>query len=952
MSTPQQNSQNINRLFSQYAQRNSVPYSDENSNLIHWLTKFLSLYENILEINNTSSNVNIGLQDMNRLYIHTPQQDTEYSINISNLQNVSSTSVPKFILIINMQSTLRTITFANNISWLKNAPVINEVNKKYFIEFISLDNGTNWIGSQIGVGGFDLQLTQNKVLISNNNGQIDTSNVTSTELSYLSGVSSNIQNQIDTIVAASDVKDIVGTYTDLQNYDTSTLGNNDIIKVLSDSTHNNAMSYYRWSTSTSQFTYIGSEGPYYTKGEANTNFVPKTTTINNKTLSSDITLYGTDVAMSSTDVTTIKSAIDSKQATLTAGNGINITNNVISMKGVQVMPNGTDIDTLINEGTYYVISPTSTLGLPDIDISSSSSLSHWEVLVKVEKLYFLNGDQNYTLDYVVNQTVTFFGIQSGPASGILSAPFDYYTRVLGDTAHYTYIEQSWVQIPKGMTAFTDLSYSGNINLTPIKNYYYILHSMSNNNYIKSLTLTDIPNTPQDIYIQFIPLDTDFTLTETQLTWLNQPKPINFIPGKTYIIHIKNLCATISNTGVNQYLSDYVDYNKTNIIVDGNITASKNGWQGFSATNYLTVTAPELESGTKLYTLYMKFTVNVTKTNTLLYCNHINGNTYSILGVNNDNKLFITNYYNNQYNTTTSGSVVLQNDKTYWIRTIKSTGTPYPIIIYLIEDNNYTINTLPSQSSWTYALSDYNAYFNVQSEDVVYIGYNPITTANYFDGVIEYCYIESILDLNDPSSFTNINCIKGTKLTVPEYIAGSGITITNNVISAQSQPALLTYFTNKSGTSFDTDLDLTSLQMIFNNGILLKPTSDYTISGSIITFTTSLLSSDIICVVTGSVNTVPIPTTEIITSITPSLTLQVNINYKCTNALTSLTINSVPDSPLETNIYFTTGNSFTFTNSSNMIKWLGNIPTFNANTEYVLNICNNIGAVAEIVTETI
>ena len=77
----------------------------------------------------------------------------------------------------------------------------------------------------------------------------------------------NLQNQIDSIVASSDVVDIVGTYQELQNYDTSKLGDNDIIKVLDDSTHNNATSYFRWKKSTSTWQYVGSEGPYYTKSE-------------------------------------------------------------------------------------------------------------------------------------------------------------------------------------------------------------------------------------------------------------------------------------------------------------------------------------------------------------------------------------------------------------------------------------------------------------------------------------------------------------------------------------------------------------------------------------------------------------------------------------------------------------------------------------------------------------
>lgn len=112
-----------------------------------------------------------------------------------------------------------------------------------------------------------------------------------------------LQNQIDAITASSDVKDIVGTYAQLQAYDTSTLGNNDIIKVLQDETHSNETTYYRWSTTTETFTLIGEEGPYYTKSEADSTFVPKTRTVNGKALTSDISLNASDVgALPSTTV--------------------------------------------------------------------------------------------------------------------------------------------------------------------------------------------------------------------------------------------------------------------------------------------------------------------------------------------------------------------------------------------------------------------------------------------------------------------------------------------------------------------------------------------------------------------------------------------------------------------------------------------------------------------------
>lgn len=142
-----------------------------------------------------------------------------------------------------------------------------------------------------------------------------------------------LQQQIDAITASSDVKDIVGTYAELQQYDTSTLGNNDIIKVLQDETQNGATTYYRWNTTTQTFTLIGQEGPYYTKSEADSEFVPQTRTVNGKALSSDITLTASDVGAlpSSTtigDGTLTIQKNGTSVATFTANSATNTTANI------------------------------------------------------------------------------------------------------------------------------------------------------------------------------------------------------------------------------------------------------------------------------------------------------------------------------------------------------------------------------------------------------------------------------------------------------------------------------------------------------------------------------------------------------------------------------------------------------------------------------------------------
>lgn len=87
---------------------------------------------------------------------------------------------------------------------------------------------------------------------------------------YVDGDINDLQEQIDAIVSRSDVVDVVGTYAELLAYDTSSLGDNDVVKVLDDSTHGNARSYYRWHVATSSWEYVGSENIGYTKAEADT----------------------------------------------------------------------------------------------------------------------------------------------------------------------------------------------------------------------------------------------------------------------------------------------------------------------------------------------------------------------------------------------------------------------------------------------------------------------------------------------------------------------------------------------------------------------------------------------------------------------------------------------------------------------------------------------------------
>lgn len=157
-----------------------------------------------------------------------------------------------------------------------------------------------------------------------------------------------LQEQIDAIVASSDVVDIVGTYAALQAYDTTKLHDNDIIKVLTDETRDGATTYYRWDADTSTWSYIGAEGPFYTKAESDAIFTPMTRTINSKALSSDITLTAADVGAlpDSTVIPTVNDATLTIQKngttvqTFTANQATNATANITVPTDTSDLTNG------------------------------------------------------------------------------------------------------------------------------------------------------------------------------------------------------------------------------------------------------------------------------------------------------------------------------------------------------------------------------------------------------------------------------------------------------------------------------------------------------------------------------------------------------------------------------------------------------------------------------------
>lgn len=144
------------------------------------------------------------------------------------------------------------------------------------------------------------------------NAETSLTNKLNDEISNRETADRDLQSQIDTIEATQNVVDIVGTYAELKVYETTHLRNNDKIQVLQDETVGGS-TIYKWDES--KWTLIGEFGPYYT--------------------------------ISETD-----DLLNTKQNNLTAGDGISISNDVIS-HSIKIIENSNEEDKV--EGTTFTV---------------------------------------------------------------------------------------------------------------------------------------------------------------------------------------------------------------------------------------------------------------------------------------------------------------------------------------------------------------------------------------------------------------------------------------------------------------------------------------------------------------------------------------------------------------------------------------------------------------------
>ena len=142
----------------------------------------------------------------------------------------------------------------------------------------------------------------------------------------------SLQNKIDTIEATQNVIDLVADYAALTAYDTTNVKVNDKIQVICDETSANQTTIYSWNNNT--WNGIGMFGPYYTKSQVEEEI---TKAIDTEKIERE---------------SAIEELNTNKQNNLTAGDGISISNDVIS-HSIKIIENNNEEDKV--EGTTFTV---------------------------------------------------------------------------------------------------------------------------------------------------------------------------------------------------------------------------------------------------------------------------------------------------------------------------------------------------------------------------------------------------------------------------------------------------------------------------------------------------------------------------------------------------------------------------------------------------------------------
>lgn len=193
---------------------------------------------------------------------------------------------------------------------------------------------------------------------------------------------------------------------------------------------------------------------------------------------------------------------------------------------LKVMPDGTDIDSLKEEGTYFIKNPTSTLGMPKAPKPSSgyTSVNGSYAIIKVVVPPIEKGT------YFVYQKMILWYQYTGVNS--VDEP-QVYVRHLTD---FMYTTQNWQRLNNGYTVVEADS-------TTINTVKYNGYKVWFNSPISELEITDTYSHSYSTNCQIVfTAGEDFSISTFGLSWLGETP--TFVEGETYCITITNNLARV------------------------------------------------------------------------------------------------------------------------------------------------------------------------------------------------------------------------------------------------------------------------------------------------------------------------------------------------------------------------------------------------------------------------
>lgn len=251
-----------------------------------------------------------------------------------------------------------------------------------------------------------------------------------------------LQTQIDAITSKSDVVDVVANYAALQAYDTSSLGNNDVIKVLDDETHEDALTYYRWSTTTQTWSYIGQEAPYYSKGQM------------------DVMLQGKqDKLTAGANIQIENGTISATDTTYTAGNGLNLNGTEFSAD-TDILATKEDLE------DYYTKPETDSLLAPKLEAEVVTELP---MTGEDGKLYLT--PKAHTTQTATGNPITATVAEEAGAIESFQLDGDTYQQSYEGKNLYDYVNAGYPVIRSGIEA--TLNADGSITVTGLPTSSYV-----------------------------------------------------------------------------------------------------------------------------------------------------------------------------------------------------------------------------------------------------------------------------------------------------------------------------------------------------------------------------------------------------------------------------------------------------------------------------------------------